>query len=280
MAIMPGAVYRPIPQQYLPSDGRGRRLRKAAHNRMNVHITAGSSSPFHWFSAPGRASSEFCVLPNGVIEQYGDSDFRFEADLDGNDATHSVENVGINGPLTEPQVQANARIFRWLREQYGLKNQIARDAHPGESSHGLSWHRLGIDGNFPPLPSPLAGRRQRGGGMRYSLAIGKTCPTDAVILQIPRIFALSQPLPRLTPPTLFDPKDDDMDAERTIEALYEIYLLRKPSRRDVNSWIDHSLVHGWPAVRAAISGGPEAAGVAKLTAEARAALAADNQIEI
>jgi len=78
----------------------------------------------------------------------------------------------------------------------------------------MSWHRLGINGNFPAAPSPLAGRLQHGGGMLYSLSSGKLCPTDPVILyDIPRMLAIAtgsvvpvdHPVP-LPPPPPVAPK--------------------------------------------------------------------------
>lgn len=187
MPRCPFATWHPINTLYLPNRN------KVAHNRMTVHITAGRGSPWGFFDHPQRASSEFFVYADGRIEQFMDSDVQAEADLEGSDASHSVENEGYgNAPLTPEQVAANAAIFAWLRDTHGVPNQIATDSKIGASSHGLSWHRLGVDGNFPDLPSPLAGRTQRGGGMHYSLARGKVCPGDDVVLQIPQIFALSQ----------------------------------------------------------------------------------------
>jgi len=90
---------------------------------------------------------------------------------------------------TAPQVQAITTLVAWIMTTHGIEQKLATDAKPGPSSRGLSWHRLGIDGNFPELPSPLAGRKQRGGGMHYSESFGKACPGDAKILQIPGILA-------------------------------------------------------------------------------------------
>src|SRR5690606_19929843 len=62
--------------------------------------------------------------------------------------------------------------------------RLATDSRPGPSSHGVSWHRLGIDGNFPG--GLLKGRVS--GGLKYSNARGKVCPGDAKIRQIPGIL--------------------------------------------------------------------------------------------
>lgn len=129
--------------------------------------------------------------------QYVDTKYRANADLEGNDATISVETEGgvknANGePWTQEQKKALAELYAWVRATHGIPNKIAQDAKIGASSHGLSSHRLGIDGNFPPAPSVLAGRLQLGGGMFYSRSRGKICPGDAKLRQLAEIFQLSQ----------------------------------------------------------------------------------------
>lgn len=188
MARFPGALWKPIEARFLP----GKRL--VAHNRVNLHVAVSEAASLHaFFNQSGRPSSHFYVRKDGTVEQYVDTDYRAEADLDGNDATISVETQGgvtnaQGEPWTPEQVEALAQIYAWAVRTHGIALKIAESSHLGEPSKGLSWHRLGIDGAFPPLPSPLAGREQRGGGMRYSKSRGKVCPGDAKIMQIPVIF--------------------------------------------------------------------------------------------
>lgn len=185
MAVCPFAVQQPIESRYIG------RIPMAAYNRVNVHITAGLGNPWGYFNGPGKASSHFFIALNGTVFQYQDTAYRAEGDLDGNDATISIEHEGRVGPMTTAQREASIRLSAWLWETHGFKTKIAADSKIGLSSHGLSWHRIGVDGNFPALPSPLAGRLQRGGGMHYSKAFGKTCPTDPIILDdIPAIAAV------------------------------------------------------------------------------------------
>ena len=184
MAMYPGAVAQIIESRFIG------RIPMAAYNRVNDHITAGLGNPFGYFNGPGKASSHFCVMLDGAVFQYQDTAYRAEGDLDGNDATICVEHEGRVGPMSPAQLDASIRLHAWLWETHGFAVKIATDSQIGTSSHGLSWHRLGVDGNFPALPSPLAGRIQRGGGMHYSKSVGKTCPTDATIIQsIPAIAA-------------------------------------------------------------------------------------------
>jgi len=81
---------------------------------------------------------------------------------------------------------------------------MATSSQTNDSSKGLSWHRLGIDGNFPALPDIRAGRKQRGGGMYYSSSTGKVCPGGGKIQQIPGILDAinggSTPPPQPLPP--------------------------------------------------------------------------------
>lgn len=190
MARCPFAVWMPIPEDMLPRTG-SHRTRKSKHSRINIHISAGVGNPFGFFSKPGNASSEFFINKKGTIFQFGDSDLKYEADFEGNADTHSIEHEGKKGPLTPEQLRSSAMLVRWLRETHNIRNQIATSSKPGSSSEGLSWHRLGIDGNFPSH-GILAGRKQRGGGLKYSRSRGKICPTDEVILQIEELFRMSQ----------------------------------------------------------------------------------------
>lgn len=203
MARFPGAIWRPLDARYVPSS------KITTHNRVNLHVAVSESASLHgFFNQPGRASSHFYVRKDGTVEQYIDTTYRGEADLDGNDATISVETQGglkdANGePWTPEQVEALARLYAWAVTEHGVPQRIATDSKVGSSSHGLSWHRLGVDGNFPALPDVRAGRTQRGGGMRYSTSRGKACPGDTKIRQIPEIFARAVQI--LTPPTQEDP---------------------------------------------------------------------------
>ena len=205
MAWMPGAIHKPI--------ARHNQRTRGTVNRVNLHIAVSEAASLYGFFTGSTACSHFYVRRDGTIEQYIDTRFYSAADRDGNDATVSVETQGgvanPNGEQWTPQqMAAMAGIFRWVRETHGVANKIASNSRPGDESKGLSWHRLGIDGAFPALPNPCAGRQQRGGGMKYSSAGGKLCPGCAKINQVPEIFNRSQtdvpvpptPDPGPTPP--------------------------------------------------------------------------------
>jgi hypothetical protein len=189
MARFPGAIWKPI------TASKGRRA-LTVHNRVNLHVAVSEASSLHgFFNQSGIADSHFYVRRDGVVEQYVDTSMNAFADLEGNDATISVETQGFGGgEWTTAQLEFLACIFAWAAETHGIPVRLASSSKTDSTSRGLSWHRLGIDGNFPALPSILAGRLQRGGGMHYSQSTGKECPGSQRIPQIPGILARAQEL--------------------------------------------------------------------------------------
>lgn len=194
MARYTGALWRPIDSQYLPN----RRI--TSYNRVNLHVAVSEAPSIHSiFNKLGAASSHFYVRKDGTVEQYVDTEFQAEADYEGNDATISIETQGgVHNPDSEPwtaaQVESLAQIYAWTVITHGVPRHIASTSKPDSTSRGLSWHRLGIDGNFPALPDPGAGRRQRGGGMHYSKSLGKLCPGRGKIIQVPEIHSRAMQL--------------------------------------------------------------------------------------
>lgn len=190
MALYPDAIQKPI------TASKGRQ-RLTLHNRVNLHVAVSEAASLHGaFNQRGKPDSHFYVRRDGTVEQYVDTAWRANADLEGNDATISVETQGgvknaNSEPWTDAQVKALAALYAWAIETHGISKKIATDSKIGASSHGLSWHRLGVDGNFPSLPDITAGRNQRGGGMKYSKSRGKLCPGAGKIRQIPTIFAMA-----------------------------------------------------------------------------------------
>lgn len=187
MAIYPGALNKPI------TAAKGRKALTIV-NRVNLHVAVSEASSLHGaFNRTGVPDSHFYVRRDGTLEQYVDTSMRAFADLEGNDATISIETQGgvINAdsePWTPQQLETLARLYAWVVRTHGVARKLATSSQIGDASKGLSWHRLGIDGNFPALPDIAAGRKQRGGGMHYSKAAGKLCPGAGKIRQIPSIF--------------------------------------------------------------------------------------------
>lgn len=215
MARFPGAIYKPI------TANKGRR-RLTVYNRMNLHVAVSEGSSLHgYFNKSGIPDSHFYVRRDGTVEQYVDTNYQAFADLEGNDATISVETQGMGpGTWTPEQRESLAQLYAWAVKTHGIARKMATSSKPGVSSQGLSWHRLGCDGNFPSLPSILAGRGQRGGGMHYSKSLGKVCPGDDRIKQIPSIFARAEAiLDGASKPTTpqEEPMADGLNTEQAIQ---------------------------------------------------------------
>ena len=215
MAIYKDAIYKPL----TVSKGRQRMF---AYNRMNLHVAVSEAASLYGaFNRTRKPDSHFYVrrgtpeqiakrLP-ATIEQYVDTIYRANADLEGNDATISVETQGgTKNADSEPwdisQLLALANLYAWSVQTHGIAEKIATSSQLGYPSKGLSWHRLGVDGNFPQLPNIGAGRNQRGGGMRYSKSRGKLCPGLAKIQQIPSIFATATTVVEVSSPVVVAPK--------------------------------------------------------------------------
>src|SRR5215211_202343 len=118
MAIMPGAVWRPIPV----SASRPRRRRGRG---VCFHVAVSeATSLFNFFSA-ADVDSHFYVARNGVIEQYVDTDLVAYAQLEGNPTLISVESQGgVTTPDREPwttaQLTSLAAIARWAHVTEGI----------------------------------------------------------------------------------------------------------------------------------------------------------------
>lgn len=186
MALYPGATKHLIPKW--------NKVPITRYRRMNLHVAVwGRDSIRSLFAGSNTACSHFYINKAGGVEQLIDTKYRSAADRDGNDSTISVETEGglsnVNGEKWTPQqIVALAKLWAWVRDTHDIKNQIAINTNTNSNSEGLSWHRLGIKGNFDSRPG-LASKSY--GGILYSGAAGKECPGDAKINQIPEIFAIA-----------------------------------------------------------------------------------------
>ena len=152
---------------------------------------------------PGRTHSHFFNPRSGKLRQHQEINRQAFADGGGNPYCVSVEhwdgyprgapgywkNSGDVPPLTDSQIENDARLFAYLVQNFGLPNRIAT---PGNVT-GLGWHRLGIAGNFGKFDAndrKTWSRAQT--GLNFSNARGKLCPGDRRIGQIPEIFARAQ----------------------------------------------------------------------------------------
>lgn len=177
----------------------GKKRPRGKQVRVTAHITASNAnSMYSYFKPAGRPCSHFHIDLKGNVEQYLPLEWGSSADLEGNMTTISIETAGKDdgSEWTPEQILALAKLWLWIRKELGIKDQLAENSVLNSTkSHGLSWHRIGIDGNFPDK-GLLRGRLQRGGGAKFSNARGKTCPSDARILQIPEILELAREIER------------------------------------------------------------------------------------
>ena len=223
---LPGARWRPISTNFT-------KRKRTRTDAIVLHVTASLADSQHvWFNNPrSAASSHLHIALDGTIEQYVDLDLIAWASGEGNARTVSIETAGTaSGEWTPEQCVSLVHALAWLCGHYDVPVVLMDSSDVDEV--GIGWHRLGIDGAFPALPSILAGREQRGGGEHWSSSRGKVCPGDDRIEQIPEIVDDVHAL--LHPPLL---EEDDMLLIRRLGA-------KNPKRR-------YALVSGGRAVEVA-----------------------------
>jgi hypothetical protein len=194
MARYPEAVWKPV-DRYKP--GGPNHVPMPSPGRFCLHTAVSSGdSLFALFNTPGNAVAHFYVREDGKVEQYVDTGTRASANLDGNPDTIAVESWDGGAPggqvpdWTPAQVEACAKLAAWVHDKHNIPLDPC-DATPG--SRGVTWHRKGIDGNFPA--GLLSGRKS--GDEHWSNSNGKICPGDKKIHGVvdkilPRAKAIQQ----------------------------------------------------------------------------------------
>jgi len=212
VARFPGARWRPIATK--------QRYAMPKPVRINFHVAVSNAdSLWGFFNTGGNPDSHLYTLRNGSAEQYVDTSQIAYCDLQGNPDTISVESQGgvtnaQGEEWTPAQCETHAQIIAWAHREHGIPLRLATDSRPGPSSHGVSWHRLGIDGNFPG--GLLKGRVT--GGLKYSNSRGKVCPGNAKIRQIPGILARAQQIITPTPERTWFDMATENDLRKVIRA--------------------------------------------------------------
>lgn len=187
MARYPGATWRPITANL------GGPLTR--YDCAILHVDAGgAASLFGQFNNPdANASAHFYVTYSGKVEQYADTNRQTWTSGAARSRSIGIETQGLGpGKWTDAQVKALAQLLVWLHKTHGIPLVLMPNSRL--SAKGIGCHRYGVDGNFPALPSPQAGRIQRGGGELWSSSRGKECPGNARVLQIPTIIAMAKTL--------------------------------------------------------------------------------------
>jgi hypothetical protein len=104
-----------------------------------VHTIVGSlSSADNWFRNPkARVSAHFGVGKDGRIVQWVNTSDRAWANVSANSISISIENEGqTNEPLTDAQVEANARIYAEAAKVHGISLTRAASA----TGSGIGYH--------------------------------------------------------------------------------------------------------------------------------------------
>jgi len=129
------------------------------------------------FGVGGKWGSDASAGLDGIIYQWVDTEYRADANLDGNHRLISIETAD-NAPQraadiqawTPNQVRAIIRLVAALCRRYDIPAELVPDSKSGR--RGIAYHRQGID------PWRVAG------GETWSNSRGKECPGDRRIAQI------------------------------------------------------------------------------------------------
>lgn len=189
MARYPGATWSPVPFK--------NRALMPKPVRINFHTAvsnAGTLTPY--FSTVGN-DSHFYVREDGGVIQMVDTKYRANADYRGNPDTIAVETWDGYGrdwkaekdlpKWNDAQVAALVDLTLWILKTHPtIPLKLATTSKAGSTSHGLSWHRLGVPATGT---QKLLGHSQTG-GMLYSPSVGKGCPGTRRIAQMPEIYRL------------------------------------------------------------------------------------------
>lgn len=217
--------------------------------RLNLHTAVTNASSLFGFFQNNEAGtfSHFYVDKEGTVIQYMDTQYRAACDYTGNRSTISVETWdGGTYPIrswTPEQVESLAKLFVWVTEEHPtIPMKMAVDnLKAGDSSHGLSCHRLGIPGYSKYTEST--------GGVMFSNSRLKECPGELRISQIPTIFARATELSK--EPINVTPQEDELTPEQDamLKAVYEkLQILEARTPEDLGK--EAALqVHRWPINR-------------------------------
>jgi hypothetical protein len=166
----------------------GFRTRMTRYDGVVLHVAVSEARFPHYGAGLG---AHFYVRKDGSWAQQIDTQFKGGHAYQGNFRLIGIESQGgtvdpQNEPWTAAQCEAIAQILAFLHRKHGIPLRLMDDSSSRE--RGVGYHRLGCNGNFP-RSGLKAGRSQRGGGEYWSTSVGKICPGDAKIEQIPGIIA-------------------------------------------------------------------------------------------
>jgi hypothetical protein len=160
----------------------------------------------------GGTESHFGVGHDGRVYQWQDLDYAADANYRGSRRVISIETADYGeGPFgrwdtgnsslvptwTPQQIEACAQIIAWCCRHYNIPCELIPDSRPGR--RGIGYHRQGV-------PNKKGATVSQTGGELWSTSVGKACPGNKRIAQIPQIIARArqllggaQPQPQPTP---------------------------------------------------------------------------------
>lgn len=194
--IFPGATWRPMP-------GQERRPKRRKGRGVGFHIAVSERASIYDINLGTGNDAHLYVRRDGTVEQNIDLDLQAWAGAAGNASMLWVETQGGTTP-------ADVRSGRWTPQQAETLAQIAAYAHRTEgtpldlmpdsrpASRGLATHRLGIKHSrgIGAVPGFLVA-----GGELWSSAVGKECPGDARVAQMPQVSARAKQIVAEKAPT-------------------------------------------------------------------------------
>ena len=223
MTIYPGAQYRPLAAK------QGQTALKPTIVILHTMVgnLSGTDRMFRQGGWSGTESHFGVGGPwgddkDGIVYQWQDTDFRADANLEGNHRIISIETAD-NAPAraddikpwTPKQVDAIVRLVTYLCRTYNIPAVLIPDSGPGR--RGIGYHRLGID------PWRVSG------GVKWSTSRGKECPGDARIAQIPEIVVRVRA--KLITTEAVDMLDD-ADVDRIAKAVWALQRKLTPADAD------------------------------------------------
>ena len=172
--------------------------RRARTDGVVLHSTGSRSatSQFGWFSNPkAQASSHVHVADDGTVERYVPDDLIAWANGQGNGRLLAIETQGDGTtPWTEAQLDSIAQAIAAWHRKYDFPLRLMTSSKPAEK--GIGYHRLGV-----PRSKWGVGVWLIPGGERWSSAVGKVCPGDPRIAQMPEVLRRVKAIVGDTTPT-------------------------------------------------------------------------------
>lgn len=146
MGVFSGALWKPVGNHSGKMSG---------HLGLIMHSQEGEGSLAGYFNEnSSQVSSTFWAGKDSTLEQYVDTDYTAWAQAEGNGTYNSIEFEGYTTEaLTEGQIQAAAKVYRYLHDEHGVP--FSTTDTPGQG--GLGWHGMGgaAWGNHPGCPGDL-----------------------------------------------------------------------------------------------------------------------------